>query len=222
MASPRRASRRGRACALLLLLGAAAAQNANMSAPLVEMPYGADGRVTLYATLAFLKLGQLDAVKATFYTDYYLSIAWRDDRAVAGEDLPKGLWVPDPERINSPSDTSIELGYYFASDGPPSWAKLDASDGVWIQGDVRLNGELDTVFKLQEFPYDSQKVFIMFESKNYDDSTLVWAFPRDIAASPIPPADGWIFRGVNAYVTTQDYPAFGVTYSRAVRLTREP
>ncbi len=192
-----------------------------MSAPLDEPPYSAvDGRVTVYASFAFLKVGQLDAISATFYGDYYLAIYWRDDRlaGLAGMGLPVGLWKPDPERINSASDTTINFDAI-----PDIWD--DESGGTYVTLSTRLSGTLDSFFDLKEFPYDRQSVPIIIESKNYAEDALVWEFEPNVAATPIPPVDGWFFEDVKAVVASHEYPTFEATYSRAIfsiNLSRKP
>lgn len=223
-----------RALQTFVLLCAASARNANLSAPFTEPPLSAlDGVVTVYATIAFLKIASIDVVSATFFADYYLYLAWRDDRVAGLAALPSDLWMVDPERINSADGTAVTLDPSVSvTDGAPSWLtntlSSAANAGSWIAVWARLSGKLDGVFDLREFPFDSQSVQVIIESKNFDATMLVWAFPRDVAADAMPATlsvDGWETTSVVPVVKPQPYPAFGQTYSRfslSVNIRRRP
>jgi len=228
-------ARRPRALALLSLLGAAAAQNADLAAPLGEPPLSAaKGVVTVFATISYNKCNAINVVSATFYADYYIVFSWRDDRMIGRDTPPDDLWFIDPERINSAADTTVTLdpSTISVTNGAPAWLNGTLSPaergGAWIVAGARLTGTLDGAFNLAEFPFDDQSVRIIIESKDNQASTLVWAFPRDLAAQALPygfEIDGWQILGVEPSEATQRYAALFEDYSRltiGINLRRRP
>ena len=157
------------------IVGGSLRETANLTSPLSEAPFDANGTVLVVMTVSFQKISAIDVVSQLFYTDFRLKAAWRDDRLEAGVTPPPWTWIPDPERINSP-DTSIVFNPLLSTyDGPPTWAASAAGvtpDGVWVVAWTRLVGPTYGKFNLQEFPFDIQSVSVIIESNNYDETQV--------------------------------------------------
>ena len=215
-----------RALLLLTLLARASAQN-DVNASLDEPPYGPDGLVNVFVTMSFIKVHSIDAVSATYYADFYVQFAWRDDRVagLAGY-WPDGLFTVDAELINAAAGNSqiaLDDTDYTTRDAPPLWLDStlsnEAKNGAWVEVAHRMALPLDAAFDLREFPFDKQSVQVIVESKSYDSDSLVLAFTRDIAEKAVPRTlaiDGWTIVSVVPKVSLHTYDASADTYSRLV------
>ena len=221
----------------------------NLSSDVWTAPFaGSDQRITLFATVSYNKIGPPDVVSATFYTDFYVYISWRDDRfldaatASSGacfQDNPSllapgcvaGGWTATIEQMNAVNSGVNTAGNFQLTRGAPSWvgdAGGTAEGGAWVTGWSRCSGQVDSQFNLASFPFDSQTAPLMFESTTFDATQLTWSPAPDIAANSLPRGvmvDGWDIQSVTGAAVPNFYPAFNQTYSRfivAVKVKRKP
>lgn len=57
------------------IVGGSLRETANLTSPLSEAPFDANGTVLVVMTVSFQKLSAIDVVSETFFTDYYLCVS---------------------------------------------------------------------------------------------------------------------------------------------------
>ena len=209
-------SRQGRSLNAPLLRNLTIPWQQNLTTDVWTPPLaGEDNVVTVYTTIAFNKVNNLDVITATFYADFYIYLAWRDDRFLAAaqalgepgdgasvciQDDPAepvspvcipGGWVVDPEAMNA-KDPHVAVGGTFTlSHGAPIWvgeADGSAAEGAWLTGWARCAGPTDSLFNMVDFPFDTQSAPLMFESRSLDDNFLRFVAAPSLVATALPPA----------------------------------
>ena len=182
-----------------------------------------------YPTEVFVKLSlnglrKIDAVDSTFITDYYIMMAWRDDRLYneIGSTLdPTTNFHPTPEIINPADENSATefTNLIISPDDLPGWVYRAPSvmNETWVLAIGRKIGSFTADLQLVEFPFDRQNASILMESSAYKSSELVWRLPDNImdGLNEIE-VGGWDNAGVNIQVINYTYPALEEDYSRLI------
>ncbi len=85
----------------------------------------------VFLAIAINKAGSVDTMESTFRFDFYLFVAWRDDRQAEGEFAVDGtVWWPQPEIMNWQSGVKGVFQCAF-SQGSPKFTKLGIGAGMW-------------------------------------------------------------------------------------------
>ena len=155
-----------------------------------------------------------------------------------------GFWWPEPVLLNAgspPGDGSLPalsfefLAYSYEEIGGDIFAEsiglvdTDAVDAntsaCWLQAKSRLFLDIALRSQLQDFPYDSQDVGILFETQRESSSDLRFrtALPNYATMLPDGDVDGWFVVGAGGVSYEKFMPAVVTAYPRIylyVRLTR--
>ena len=194
---------------------------------------------SVYVTISMNKQDPVQEQDGAFYCDFYVNLAWRDDRFLNFADansfaFDPSWWNPQPELMNLIS-ASQDIQYpqndgwvFSAQQGVFAWvesksASAEPAGAVWVMGVVRVAATLAVRVDLHDFPYDSQTIEIQVESSSHDSTELVWVPSGSINAGIIVSSpgvtwknaiNGWTVTGVGAAAAGHYYPTVGQTFSR--------
>ena len=186
--------------------------------------------INVYYHMELNNLRKIDAVDSSFILDFYISIAWRDDRLydtmMNDEDYdPITSFFPQPEFINVADEDSAtpSLEFYF-TDGYtlPKWVGVTASgdtNETWVIGSGRKIASFIADLQLEEFPFDKQNATVMLESLMFNSDDLRWV-ASDYSRKAIELYDkevsGWDNDGTSLFITNYTYLSYDEQYSRVV------
>ena len=169
------------------------------SAPGNQLIGDVNGSTPLFVTLSVNKVGSINAVDGTFWFDFYIYVAWRDDRQTVeareaaaeaacmdppGDTFtvtgPDDGWFPRPELMNKNTEDSEQqwLCLWGEQDDPPLFAQAelvrggDKLEGVWATCQRRHQVTLDADLQLQNFPFDTQYAHVILESFNTQETGM--------------------------------------------------
>ena len=194
---------------------------------------------SVYVTISMNKQDPVQEQDGAFYCDFYVNLAWRDDRFLNFADansfaFDPSWWNPQPELMNLIS-ASQDIQYpqndgwvFSAQQGVFAWvdsksASAEPAGAVWVMGVVRVSATLAVRVDLHDFPYDSQTAEIQVESSSHDSTELVWVPSGSINEGILVNGpgitrknaiNGWTVTGVGAAANGHYYPTVGQTFSR--------
>lgn len=175
----------------------------------------------VYVTVAVNKVGSIDSMASTFKFDFYIYVAWRDDRQPEGEFVPDGsTWWPQPEIMNFHEGVKGEWFCLFAP-GSPKFTKLNTDEGMWAVCQTRHQPFLDAEVLLLDFPFDHQNANIEIESFMWGSNILKFVAAPSLQAGIMPPGgnmavSGWKIRSTDVITRDHEYKLFGETYHQIV------
>jgi hypothetical protein len=172
----------------------------------------------VFLAIAMNKAGSVDTMESTFRFDFYLFVAWRDDRQAEGEFAVDGtVWWPQPEIMNWQSGVKGEFQCAF-SQGSPKFTKLGIGAGMWGLCQTRHVGFLSASLMMQDFPSDKQDAIIVIESFLWGTSFLTFVPTPKLEAHLLPPTPipGWTIEEANVKGVKHDYKMFGESYHQLV------
>lgn len=196
----------------------------------------------IFTTVSVNKIGSINQVDGTFWFDFYIYIAWRDDRQIenAGSSFdandPK-VWFPKPELINKNSEDSESdwFCYWQEADKVPVFMEKEVKiqegkNGVWSLCQVRRQVTLDADLLLKDFPFDTQNANIIIESLDKVEDQMHYLLVKGIEDGLIPPqgkegVSGWTILDTHATTSSHSYSMFGEVYSQlklSLVLQRQP
>ena len=193
----------------------------------------------IFTTVSVNKVGSINQVDGTFWFDFYIYIAWRDDRQLenAGSSFdandPK-VWFPKPELINKNSEDAESD--WFCNWGEPDVVpvfmekEVTSPKGVWSLCQVRRQVTLDADLLLKDFPFDTQNANIIIESLDKVEDQMHYLLVKGIEDGLIPPqgrdgVSGWTILDTQATTSSHSYSMFGEVYSQlklSLVLQRQP
>jgi hypothetical protein len=176
--------------------------------------------VNLYANL----IGDVDANLGGFRADFYLYLAWRDDRFNNDSEVNlDDIWNPRMEFMNIAEG---EIGSFFAwayQERPRyilETALIDPEEGAgsWILATTRVKMAFSANLVLRNFPMDKQSIGIQMESTQWQISDMVWV-PMDNIKEGIYPhmtgrVPGWVIDGTRFDTQNVHYEIFDEHYHR--------
>ena len=173
-------------------LGVAAAVEGENSHRMEERPNAGGPPETILVQFALLDLDDVDDKQQRFSIDAYFEIKWRDHRLVVESDArlegqtraftPDNIWTPALTIVN---DRGLSLKL-------PEIILVDNDGNATIR--QRLSGSLASNLKLQDFPFDTQRLTIDTVSYRYTPSELVYSTDSSfVGDSSTFSADGWDF-----------------------------
>ena len=177
----------------------------------------------VYFQVTFNSLRKISSVDSTFINDFYINLAWRDDRlftAIGGQFDPMSMFEPAPEFINAEADYGVVLDYNIIDAADiPEWVGVTKSkvNETWVVGVGRKQGAFVAELELKYFPFDRQNASIIMESSKYEAADLQF-IPLNIikginAAGTI---GGWDALSADSSISNYTYPAMKQSFSRAV------
>jgi hypothetical protein len=132
-------------------------------------------------------------------------------------------WSPFLEVTNvapaSGAALSFPTGYVV--DGAPGRLNLADTSGTWMTASARFSGPILKVYKLEDFPYDTQLLEVYFESFAWpiEDVILVPTYNPDEIKETIQSSGsmmGWDVQSVDVSTRPHFYPQLDVNYHQAV------
>jgi hypothetical protein len=173
----------------------------------------------VYVTTSVNKVGEIDTISGTFRFDFYLYMAWRDDRQREGIfRADDRYWWPRPELMNWHAGGT--RGEYLCSfsTGAPTFTGFNISDGMWAFCQARHQAVLDADILLHDFPFDRQRAEIVIESFLWSVSKLRFvALPTlqiGLARLGKNAVGGWRLETTGVTVFEYTYKQFGERYHR--------
>lgn len=175
-----------------IALGVAAAVDGENHHRMNERPNTGGPPETIIVQFALLDLDDVDDKQQRFSIDAYFEIKWRDHRlAVESDARPEGqtraftsdnIWTPALTIVN---DRGLSLKL-------PEIILVDNDGNATIR--QRLSGSLASNLKLQDFPFDTQRLTIDIVSYRYTPSELTYSTDSSfVGDSSMFSADGWDF-----------------------------
>jgi hypothetical protein len=119
---------------------AAAAQECNETRLLFEAPAHP---TFVYLQVSTISLQKLDSVESSFLSDFYMNLAWMDDRLYADEEFdPACMWAVQPDFSNGMDSFGLDDVDLAIQSGPPAWAGLgpDHDGEAWVTLSGRKQG----------------------------------------------------------------------------------
>ncbi len=168
------------------------------------------------STVAVLLLAESYA--PSYCADYCSTdSAWCGDGGAA-----PAPWSPFLEVTNvAPqfSGTALAYPFAYASEGAPSRLKLSDTTGTWVTATARFSGPILKVYPLQDFPYDRQRLEILFESNQWanSDVVLIPSYDADEVKNTILSSRsmlGWDVEAISVSTSDHLYSQLNVSYSQ--------
>jgi hypothetical protein len=132
-------------------------------------------------------------------------------------------WSPFLEVTNIAPQFNVDpLSYptaYVVSSGPPGRLRLNDTEGTWAVATARFTGPILKVYPLQDFPYDKQRLDVLFESNQWtsSDVELIAAYdPMEVKRGILSSKSmlGWDVQDVSVTTTKNFYSQLDVTYNQ--------
>lgn len=177
--------------------------------------------ITAYVQLTIVQAAKLDAVQQAFYSDFYLTVIWRDDSqaGVTTFDVTTSFW-PQPEFTNQVLKDAQTVGwtYIFGWYGVPlNLIPPEGANGTWISAYSRISGTFLTKIYMQDFPQDRQNVTLKIESSLFDETIVQFKLLPGSEPFLVPSQleiIGWQIDNFGGTSISNYYPSFGQTYSQ--------
>jgi hypothetical protein len=176
---------------------------------------------------------QMDSFAPSFCEDKCPSVWCDGDNATYGNAAP-APWSPFLEVTNvAPQFSGTALSYTaaYTNDGAPKRLGLSASDasGTWATATARFSGPILKVFPLHDFPYDKQRLDVLFESNLWttEDVKLIPTYDPVAVKDTILSSKsmlGWDVESVTLTNRDNEYTQLNVTYNQvamSIMVTRQ-
>lgn len=183
----------------------------------------------VYVTFSVNTLRKIDAVDSTFKMDFYVNLAWKDNRVANHSDFDETtMFHPAPEFVNTDaSDYSVDIVYsIIRSQDTPGWLDLTLAEKrageTWVIGIGRKAGTFVADLDLVNFPFDKQNATIRLESALWtaDKVTFVPSARIKSSMKSSGAVGGWEDLGARVYTKEVYYNGLEETYHRLEVQTR--
>lgn len=189
-----------------------------------ELRYPPSSPTVVYVHLLINALEQIDAAESTFYTDFYLSMAWIDNRLANDSGItydPTSMFNPQVEFLNSREVEAADYAYTF---GLPNYLANDASvtaniSDTWISALTRVAGTFSADLKLQAFPQDYQQLTILIESFIWQSSQVEFRPVAGVGSRLLSndiQFDGWSAETTGIETIHNFFPSINEMFSRCI------
>jgi hypothetical protein len=98
---------------------------------------------SVYLQISTISVQKLDTVDSSFSTDFYMNLAWQDNRLTTDLEFdPACMWAVQPDFTNALGDFGLNEADTAIQAGPPAWTGLGTGHGqeTWVTVAGRKQG----------------------------------------------------------------------------------